>query len=68
MVECKAVRLTDKVLQQVIGYNDYVCAYFIAVANSTSIQTGWYDKQKEDYCFVEGLPSFQDLMNALRQR
>lgn len=61
LVECKAVPLTAKVLNQVVGYNHHLQAYFIAVANEKEIRTGWYDAQTKQYQFVNFLPSFQEL-------
>lgn len=65
MVECKAIELVSSVIYQVIGYNRFVGASFIAVANSSSILTGWYDSQEEQYRFIETLPSYERLLNAL---
>ena len=66
LVECKAVPLTEKVVKQVAGYNHYVGAYFIAVANDTAIRTGWYDPDIGEYCFINHLPRYQDLLASLR--
>ena len=34
VIECKAVALSDKALEQVLGYNYYVNASFVAIANA----------------------------------
>jgi len=65
LVECKAVKLTSKVLQQVIGYNHFVQSYFITVANDDEIRTGWYDANKGDYTFVSGLPPYSELIASV---
>lgn len=65
VVECKAVPLTSKVLNQVAGYNHFLQAYFIAVANETEMRTGWYDVKKSSYQFVNGLPSYTALLASL---
>lgn len=65
LVECKAVALTSKVLSQVCGYNAYVKAYFVAVANSNEVRFGWFDRQKQEYCFRDGLPGYPVLMEMV---
>jgi len=65
LIECKAVKLTRKVINQVTGYNHYLKAYFIAVANQEEVQTGWYDKEKGDYTFIPRLPGYQELLKTV---
>lgn len=64
MIECKAEAFTSAALYQVIGYNRFVEASFIAIANGAQILTGWYDAQEKQYRFIETLPSYQELLNA----
>lgn len=63
LVECKAVKLTHKVVNQVAGYNHFLQAYFIAVANQDMIKTGWYDRETLQYRFIDRLPPYSELMN-----
>lgn len=65
LIECKAVALTPRVANQVVGYNDYVQAPFVAVANEERILTGSYDKEAGIFRFAEGLPSYPQLLEAL---
>ncbi len=65
VIECKAIKLSQAVINQVVGYNYYLQAYFIAVANSQEIRTGWREKDLPDYRFVHTLPSCQQLMQAV---
>lgn len=65
LVECKAVPLKDAVIQQVVSYNQFLKAYFIAVANEKEVKTGWFDHQKKRYVFVEGMPCYQDLLKSV---
>lgn len=65
LIECKAVKLTSKVIKQVAGYNHYVQAYFIAIANGEEVRTGWYDPQQKDYAFVNRLPSYAELLSRV---
>lgn len=67
MVECKAVPLTPKVLQQVTGYNHYVQAAFVAIANAEELRTGWYDDAKGEYQFVPFIPTYTDLIMRCRR-
>jgi hypothetical protein len=65
LVECKAVKLTRRVINQVAGYNQFVKACFIAIVNDIEIQTGWFDTKQGQYTFIQGLPSYKDLLNAI---
>src|SRR5262249_44842477 len=60
LIECKATKLTKKALTQVIAYNYYVGALFIAVANQAEIQFGW--SSADGYQFINYLPTFAELM------
>jgi len=62
MVECKAVPLTPKFARQVIGYNAFVGADFIVLANETQILTGYFDPNAHIYQFEPGLPRFDALV------
>lgn len=61
LIECKAVPLTDKVINQVLGYNFHVQARYVAVANEGEVRTGWFDHAKKAYAFVPRLPSYHEL-------
>lgn len=65
MIECKAVDLTPKFAQQVIGYNAYVQAPFISLANGKQILTGFFDKEAGMYRFEPGLHSFKALADKV---
>ncbi len=67
-IECKAVRLTPSVISQVLGYNHYIRACFIAIANQTDIRTGWYDPAKGEYVFVDYLPSYTALCASVQHK
>lgn len=68
LIECKAIKLSPKVINQVTGYNHYLQAYFVCIANQTEVRTGWYDPQTKDYRFVDRLPSYKELMAAFTSR
>lgn len=62
LVECKAVPLTDKVLRQIVGYNHFVRAYFIAAVNQTDCYLGYYHPEYKDFKFQKGLLPYEDLL------
>lgn len=63
LVECKAVPITPKVIRQIIGYNQFIKAYFIAAVNQTTAYTGWYDPERQDFKFQDGILSYQSLLS-----
>lgn len=65
LIECKAVTLTQKVVEQVVGYNYIVGAYFVAVANGNEIQMIWQDPKKGEQR-IDFLPPYQQLLNAVQ--
>lgn len=68
LIECKAVKLTSKVIDQVVGYNHFLQAYFIAIVNADEIKTGWYNRETKEYSFVNTLPDFATLMGMLKNK
>jgi hypothetical protein len=65
VVECKACRFHADVLYQVIGYNKYIQASFIAIVNPYMALTGFYDLSKKQYRFIQTLPSYATLIEAV---
>ena len=65
IIECKATPLDFQAARQVIGYNHYVSAYFIGIANCDRVMIGWKDKKSAGYHFQEGLMSYGDLLEQL---
>jgi hypothetical protein len=66
LIECKAVKLTSKVVDQVVGYNHFLQACFIAIVNADEIRTGWYDREKKEYTFINSLPNYATLVAMLK--
>ncbi len=60
IIECKAFKLSTDAINQVIGYNYFIKARFLAIANSEQIKTFWYDNNK--YVFIDFLPKYQDII------
>lgn len=66
MIECKAHPITQRAMEQIIGYNDYVSACFIGVANQERVVMGYRCIEKASYEFFEGMPSYADLLQVLK--
>lgn len=62
MIECKAEPLQESTARQVIGYNYFVGACFIGIANQDHVMLGWYDKEKKTYSFQEGLMQYPSMV------
>lgn len=63
LMECKAVKLNDKMRAQVCGYNAYVKACFVAIANAEEVQVGWMDSKTLEYRFTSGMPRYEELIH-----
>ena len=57
-IECKSVKLSAHVIEQVLGYNHYIRSRFIAVANGDEMRVGWFDDQLKHYHFIDYLPPY----------
>ncbi|MCC5831691.1 MAG: type I restriction enzyme HsdR N-terminal domain-containing protein [Chlamydiales bacterium] len=67
MVECKAVPLTPKFANQVVGYNSVVKAPYLALANGEQVLTGHFDSIAGHFRFESGLPSYKMLLAGVKQ-
>lgn len=65
LVECKAVPLTKKTLQQLNSYNQFVKAYFIAAVNATSFYWAPSFLLTQTFTIEEGFPSHERLLSFL---
>jgi hypothetical protein len=63
LVECKAVPLTEKVISQVVGYNHFLKAPYVAIVNQNEIRSGKYNTETKQYQFFDGLAPYSDLTN-----
>lgn len=66
LIECKEGKIDSQAIDQVVGYNHFVKAFFLAVANPDGIQLGYYDKNAGAYRFIPYLPSYVELLNAIK--
>jgi Type I restriction enzyme R protein N terminus (HSDR_N) len=58
LIECKAVALSRKASLQVLSYNHYIGAHFVAIANSTELSVTAASSWAE--AFIQSNPSFFD--------
>lgn len=61
MIECKATKLLPHVASQVIGYNEFVKAPYIAIANETDLMLGHFAEEAGMICFERGLKNYEKL-------
>lgn len=66
LIECKAEKISEKVLQQALGYNQFVQAFFVCIASKESVRTFWHDKKKKEYVSCEFIPKYQELLDAVK--
>ena len=66
MIECKEGPLSDKALDQVIGYNHHVGALSIAVVNLRETRFGFFDEKNKRYVFHSFLPEYTELKKWAR--
>jgi hypothetical protein len=65
MIECKAnQKLTSKVIEQVLGYNFFVKAYFVGIANENEFKLFWQERNNER-CSLDFLPTYAELLKAI---
>lgn len=65
LIECKADSIGDRVIRQVVGYNQYIGAPFIAVANRSEAKMGWLNPQSKQYTFISGISTYSSLLQSL---
>ena len=62
VIECKSVPLKPEFRKQVIGYNYYLGAPFVALVNDEVIEFA----ARGHYEFRSGLPKYEDLISCLQ--
>ncbi len=62
LLECKQGTLSEDALNQVIGYNHFIKAPFVAAVNLSEVQLRVYDRTENQYIFCSFLPSYKELM------
>lgn len=64
LVECKAVKLAEEHVLQLLGYNTFVKAPFVTLVNQVQVMTGWLIKG--EFRFVNRLPDYDELIIKAR--
>jgi len=68
LIECKKDSISKKAIEQAIGYNHFIKAYFFCLAAKDKIQTFWYNKKEQKYKNVNFLPAYEQLIHAVQNR
>ncbi len=64
LIECKAVKITPKVISQATGYNHFLRAYYVALVNQDEVRLGW--QTKDGYQFINRIPKYAELIQSIR--
>jgi hypothetical protein len=64
LIECKSVSLQEKMLSQVMGYNAFIGAPLICLANEREFLLGWGCETRP--LPFKGLPTYQTLCDETR--
>jgi hypothetical protein len=67
LIECKAIPLDKKSWRQVIGYNIFVQAPFIALVNQQTTQFGWFDPSIQDFQCLSFIPPYSQLIATVQK-
>lgn len=65
IIECKAVKLNSRTISQVLGYNHFVRACFVAIVNQEELRMGWYDQTAQSYAFTNDIASYSQLIKSI---
>jgi hypothetical protein len=65
LIEVKDKEISSKALEQLLGYNHFVKAFFVALVNKNGVFFGFYER--EGYRFTSFMPSYEELLEALKK-
>ncbi len=63
LIECKDKLFVQKAIDQVIGYNAFIKAPFLAVISLKGEMVGCWDEVLQRYRFRRGFPGYQELLD-----
>ncbi len=66
VIECKADRINQKTLDQVLGYNYYIRAAFIGLVGKKQEVIGYFDTKEDKYLFMNSIPTYRELLDAIK--
>lgn len=64
LIECKSVPLTPKVIRQIIGYNIYIQAPFVALVNQYEVRMNNFRTTPNTFQNQSFIPSYQELLQS----
>jgi hypothetical protein len=64
LVECKK-NLDKKTIDQALGYNFHINAYFVTIADCNSVFTYFFDNSKKKLVKIDYLPKYEKLLKAI---
>ena len=64
IIECKNenIPLTDKVIEQAMGYCDLIGGMYIIITNGIEIEMMSYNESKDSYIVIDGLVNYKDML------
>lgn len=65
LIECKDEPFTQKAIDQVIGYNAFIKAPFLAVVSRQGELIGHWNELLQSYRFRRGFPGYQELLECV---
>ncbi len=65
VIECKDEPFDQKAVNQVIGYNFFIKAPCIAIANPEGETVGFWDADLQKYRFQRGFPGYLELLECV---
>lgn len=67
LIECKEnIKEESQAIEQVIGYNHFVNAYFVAALCDEGCKFGFFDKELKSYKFFPSIPSYIQLVRSIQ--
>jgi hypothetical protein len=67
LIECKDHDFSDKALGQLKGYNAFVKAPYICLANKDSVRCGFYHVENEEYEYLDSMPKYGQLLDFAKE-
>lgn len=64
LIECKDEMISQKAIDQVIGYNAFIKAPFVSVVCQKGEIIGQWSAWRQNYQFQRGFPSYQELLGC----
>lgn len=68
IIECKDEPFNQKAIEQVMGYNYFIKASYLAVVTPYEEITGHWDTDLQRYHFRKGFPSYEELLHCVNVR